>query len=504
MKISGETLDILKREQPIKKLLILSVAIHVIAAWFSIGRFHADEHFQILEFAAYKANINPAEIMPWEFHEQIRPTLQVVFAYVIIKTTGYLGLTDPFVQTFLMRLFFSLLGLYASFILLKKVRSQIRSAYDVFFCILSLVWCFIPWLHVRFSSESVAATFFLIGFSPLLDPLFFEKTNKSKNIAYFALFLSIGVSGVIRFQMNFFTVGLFLWLLFVKQEKLKYVLVASLGIFGGIVLGCISDRWFYGKWISTTWNYLYQNIVLHKAEQFGKESVFFYFEKSFLDAIPPFSLLIILSVLYFFVVLRKSPITWILVPFLLAHFLSPHKELRFLFPLIPFIPFIVILSYQDLRLKLKNKPTFLKTGDRLIKVFKFPFYVINFIMLVYLSFKPADDYSPLLRFLYTNYNESKSQLFYLREDLNPYKNAVSLNFYRSPSIKTAPFSKEDLVKSSDLKNITLFLTDVKSPTSLTGEKYTLVYSSIPKWLEPFNFNNWQERTHPIYIYEVFL
>ncbi|HEY1038897.1 MAG TPA: hypothetical protein VGF30_05795 [Bacteroidia bacterium] len=490
-------------EVSIKRFIILAVVIHILAAWFSVGRYHADEQFQVLEFAAYKTGVNPAEVLPWEFHEKIRPTVQVAFAYGVMEFSDMIGVSNPFIQAFIMRLLFSLLGLYASILLLKRSVSFLKRNNYWFLCMLTLFWCFIPWFHARFSSENVGMSFFLMGFIAFLDlkGLRNEKLNITSG-RYFLLFLLVGLAGVIRFQLNFFTIGLLFWLLFIKRVEIKNLIPSGFGIVVANGLGILCDKWFYGKWEFTTWNYFYQNLVLHKAEQFGKEPFYYYFEKTLSDAFPPFSILIILSVLYFIVVFRRSSLTWILVPFLLAHFFTAHKELRFLFPLIPIIPFIAVVSYQKFQETRSGSAPGLRIR-KTVKILKYPFYISNFLFLLYLSFKPADDYTPTLKFLYS-YTDQPTVLYYEKEEFNPYSNAIALNFYRSKSVEVKMNNEEEMTNRAEKKESTLFITDVAQPVFKKGVQTALVYSTLPLWLKPFNFNNWQERVHPLYIYKVYL
>ena len=67
------------------KLYLFSYLFLILSSIFSVGFYHPDEHYQILEFANYKlGNINSSQL-PWEFHEKIRPTLQPLLALITIK-----------------------------------------------------------------------------------------------------------------------------------------------------------------------------------------------------------------------------------------------------------------------------------------------------------------------------------------------------------------------------------------------------------------------------------
>ncbi len=42
----------------VKKIILISILIHLLASIFSRGFYHSDEHFQILEFALLKTGVN--------------------------------------------------------------------------------------------------------------------------------------------------------------------------------------------------------------------------------------------------------------------------------------------------------------------------------------------------------------------------------------------------------------------------------------------------------------
>ncbi|MFZ4477890.1 MAG: hypothetical protein ACOYPR_22025 [Saprospiraceae bacterium] len=87
-----------------RNLLILGAALCLISAWCTIGYHHPDEHFQIWEFANYKLGHIPASALPWEFPAQMRPGLQPFMAYYLVQISRTLGIDNPFIQVFLMRL----------------------------------------------------------------------------------------------------------------------------------------------------------------------------------------------------------------------------------------------------------------------------------------------------------------------------------------------------------------------------------------------------------------
>src|ERR1700757_84805 len=79
------------------KYFIWGLLINIVAAWFSVGYHHPDEHFQILEVCNYKLENSPVTDLPWEFAAKIRPGLQPFIAYCFITVFNAVGINSPFI-----------------------------------------------------------------------------------------------------------------------------------------------------------------------------------------------------------------------------------------------------------------------------------------------------------------------------------------------------------------------------------------------------------------------
>ncbi|HOY95609.1 MAG TPA: hypothetical protein PK509_07725, partial [Catalimonadaceae bacterium] len=88
---------------PTKLYLPAALLMHIVAAWFSLGWQHPDEHYQLIEFARYLLGEFPADLLPWEFGAGMRPTFQVFLAAAFMKVTSFIGVADPFDVVFLLR-----------------------------------------------------------------------------------------------------------------------------------------------------------------------------------------------------------------------------------------------------------------------------------------------------------------------------------------------------------------------------------------------------------------
>ena len=320
-------------------IYLLSILILFVTACFSSGYYHFDEHFQILEFAGLKLKMTVATNLPWEYTYQMRPAIQPAIVVLLYKFFIALGINNPFAIAFVLRVLSAVVSFTGMFLIYKAFyKSIIDYAFKLWFSLLSFFLWFMIFENVRFSSENWSGSIFLIAFALLY-------TNQSKGKRFFfCVGMLLGLSFLFRYQTGFLISGLILWHLIIKKSINTLFLI--LGVLLLLGTGILIDRWFYGNWTLTTWNYFNQNILQNRVSDFGIRPWWYYLERIFIEGIPPFSLIYIAGFILFFVYMRKDILTWTLLPFLLIHFIIGHKEIRFLFPLIGFMPVIIIKSAE--------------------------------------------------------------------------------------------------------------------------------------------------------------
>jgi phosphatidylinositol glycan class B len=423
----------------------------------------------------------------------MRGTLPVFMAYGFMKTFSFIE--NPFTVVFIFRLFSALLGVFALVLLLRHFRPNFSEKQGYILSFLTATYCFLPFFHARFATDNLSASVFIIGL---------VMTLRAKNVqGYLFAGLLLGLATVLRMQTLFFLAGGGLWLIFVHRAKFKYLFGLLIGFGFALFLGVLSDRWFYGEWVNTTWNYVYQNSVLKRSHAYGVEPFYYYFERIFLDGIPPFSLVILASFALFFYFKPKNVLTWVIVPFVLLHFVTAHKEIRFLFPLLNFVPLIFVFALKEVqenfsltRLKgflIRMKGFYLKPL----------FLVVNSLLLLYLGLKPADNHTPVLRFLYTHCKETTMPMYY--DTHNPYDVSIGLNFYKTANCQPQQVNFDTLTNLNVQQPPFLLATEkaIHDSTLVNlGGDVKLVYSSIPPYYYWFNFNGWVDRTAHLMIYEV--
>ena len=435
------------------KIIVAGILVHLLAAIFSVGYFQVDEHFQILEFTAYKLGVAEEGDLAWEFQDQIRPAIQPGFAYAIIKIANVLSLDNPFYHAMILRIISAFLSIGCMWLLLYAFNPEIKSNYlKRWFLFLSLLIWFLPYIHVRYSSENWSGLAFWSGFALLFISNIPVSGIKKKYIKELIIGVLFGLAFTLRYQTGLMIFGIFIWLGIIKKEKISRLSVTLIGFLLSACLGFLIDYWFYGEWTFTAWNYFSINLLQDKVSSFGIEPWWYYFEEILLKGVPPYSILIILSTLIVWIFLPKHPLTWATLPFIAVHFLIGHKELRFLFPLVNILPLVVILSIQiiaeDFRLD-KLKRELKKIEKSFIRLF----IVINTICLLVVCFKPADMQIYLYQYIYNHYDPAITELLYIKR--NPFARAVPLNFYRNKNFKTIKMKNandiSDYISNSDKK-----------------------------------------------------
>jgi len=473
------------------QIIFFGFAVHVLAAFYSVGYHQCDELFQVYEFAGFKLGLNSSSELPWEFHERMRSGIQPFIVYWITNFFHSVSVTNPFSIASFIRICMALLSFTAIVKFLNLLEREIVTEKLKRWLWYSglLFWC-IPYFHARFSSENFSATLLMLGFVMLLNTM----RHKNSYGLFLVAGILLGLAFVSRFQISFMITGLLAWLLLVNKTRFQYIAVIFFGIFIALFVGMLCDQWLYNEWTISWWNYLDLNLFQDKASVYGKEPVYFYLEQVFLQLLPPFSVAIVFCVVAFWIKLHKHVVTWMTVPFILLHFFVAHKELRFLFPALNFLPFMLIMSLQQLQNK--SHPAILyfkKEGFLRFAV------VVNMVALLYFSISPADNTSYSLKKIY-DLVEGKSPVLYY-EGANPYNNNASLHYFRNDQIRTIQLTADGL--HSYQKEQYYFSEKFNEGETIikNNKKFVRIYSSLPDWISYLNFNGWLNRAVTFSIYK---
>lgn len=461
-------------------ILVFLLLVVFVTAWNSLGYFHPDEHFQLLEFASYKVG-NPntsVSALTWEFPAQIRPAMQVYVAFVAMKFFSLIHAFDPFLIAKVLRFASAVLSLFC-FWLLYKVKEKENPDSGLIYLVSAIGLWFLPFLSVRFSSETWSGALFFMALA-----LYMLRLNRKESLGYAALIgLLLGFSFNMRFQTGILIFGFFLWLLLVDGAwKKRSFYVLSFFALIAVFIGVLFDYWLYGNFVFTPWNYADVNILQGKAAEFGTDPWYQYFlwlpEKGLLAGV-----LILIVSFWFWMMKPKHIFTFSVLPFVLVHCFIAHKEMRFLFPVMFVLPYMIT--------------TFITAYESYLKIQKawsLAYLIAGGCLMLYIMFQPASLQVSAIKEISKTAHGGDWKFYHSGSD--PF-GSLKPSFYRPQPpqrmIYTALLASEDYLPKQD---IVYYSSKRKLDCDTFNlKKLTLIKQRIPRGItENFNLFHWADRT----------
>ena len=393
----------------------ISLLFHLITAVFSVGFYSWDEHFQTFEFLSPRLGRGSISALPWEYAQAARPWLQPLLYYGVIRFLRELGVQNAAVWSAAIRVL-SGLASWSALLLLCICSFRWFSSVTSRRAVLAMaaLLCFLPFLDVRTSSENLSAAAFFIG---LASYLLIEKPGRRVLVAG----LLMGLSIQFRYQSAFMVLGFMAFLAFSEKKGRELLgLVAMIALVS--CAGILIDSWGYGHWCFVPWNYFRVNLIEGKANAFSRDPIWFYFAR-YPELVPPFGALCFLGVIAGWIRRPRHVLTWVTLPAFVVSSLITHKETRFLFPLVPAVPFLVGFALESI------SQARLRHAWRTLRWVLVP---ANSLLLIVLAVKPA--YSPFLLYGFIGSNPGIHRIMY--RDENPFVQirALQTNFYKPPGL----------------------------------------------------------------------
>src|SRR5699024_11461 len=171
---------------------------------------------------------------------------------------------------------------------------------------------FMPYINVRFSSETWSGLFFLLALALVFSH---QQMNRRSSVL---LGLIFGIAVLFRYQSAFLFLGMLLWFLFVKRTHLSKVVLMAAGCFGVLLIGVVIDYWLYGQFTITLYNYFYVNIIQHVASHYGTAPWYRILEY-IIKGSGPVGIFILLSFCFVWGRRPRHLIIWAILPFLAVH-----------------------------------------------------------------------------------------------------------------------------------------------------------------------------------------
>lgn len=333
------------RRITVRQIIWAGCLVTLLYALLSRGVYHSDEHFQILEYArAHLFGSPTADHLAWEYSLQMRSGVLPFVAWGVCRTLVALGLWSPWLAVTLLQLLSAAVSVAVLLFFYRTVRDTLTLNGRKWFLLTGFCLWFMAYIHVHFNAEMLSGNLMLLLAALTMRWL----RSDGRHEAGWGMLLGAvaGLLFIVRYQTGFALLGYGLWLLVYRRRWRLYAGMAA-GVIVMLGLGLLADRWLYGVWTCAPWNYLQENILHARMDQFRHEPWWYYLTAPVLDGGIFFGLLVLVATVVFFWRHPRHLVTWMLVPFLLVHFLLAHKEIRFFFPELFFAPWFLVELFRN-------------------------------------------------------------------------------------------------------------------------------------------------------------
>lgn len=315
-------------------LLIVLIVFRVVSVFFIRTWFVPDEVFQSVE-VAHRAVFGSGHLS-WEWEHALRSVLHpyyIAFGFMFLKIFSIDSLPAVIYLPRLMHAVVYGISDYCYYGLAKRLLTPYGARYALFSYLTS--W-FVWYCGPRTLSNSLETALMLIAFN--WYP--FTKGSASLPVEKYFPYLIIGFLSIfIRPSAVLIWMPLGLWHVFRHKAPFSLITFALAAAFLPVfLLTFILDSMFYGRPVITIWNFANFNVFQGGSEHFGTNPFYWYFSEGLFSVLTVHIFTIILGTL---LALFKREVS--IAPFLLAtlyvlfHSFLPHKEHRFLLPVIPLL-----------------------------------------------------------------------------------------------------------------------------------------------------------------------
>ena len=478
-------------------LYILSAGflVQLISSFLTIGAYHPDAHFHIVEYSMYQQGLPSAVPDLWERTENMMPSLKMYMFTAYYKFMNFLNITNRYdILTILRILIGSANLLLFNYIIIRNISKENKTALYAALIILNFSWCF-PYVRTSFSAEMIGGVIFFAAL------LLYDVWNEKQPLNFFKaalIGLILSMAFYARFQIAFAGLGYIAWLVFFRKETFKVIAFMAIGFGLGLAVNIGLDSLLYGELAISPWNYYRINIIEGKAASFGTSSVLFYIIELAVILLAP-----LLSVFLFLLACRgavkyfRDPYVLSVIVFLIGHSIVGHKEDRFLFPVFGILPLIVGYAMQgyDYKAWFKRQAAVLRVSIWGVLIFSLLLNTFALVMLMVVPYSQGIEFGYRFVKRFKNAEEpvlvynhrrtpfqsiSKNTLYYYQGQLNE-----NVQFITSEGFPEIP---DDNPEGRERYICTTYNQLHSDPNNLPlAAKYTpVLYSSKLMW----NLNEW--------------
>ncbi|XP_072320671.1 GPI mannosyltransferase 3 [Eucyclogobius newberryi] len=321
------------------RLALFVVAFRLINCFLVQSSFVPDEYWQSLEISHHM--VFNYGYLTWEWKEGIRGySYPLLFAFVY-KVLYYINYDSVHLLKWLPRILQTLLAAFADvkFFFLVGSLENTDTAKWTFICHLSSWFTWYCCTRTLTNSMETTLTTLALCYFPL------PGSRSQSSWKYLTL---VALSVLVRPTALIVWFPLLIYHFWQEENKLKFIihrcaLIGTLAILISTTIDCV----FYGKWTFVQFNFIKLNIFHGVADFYGSHPWHWYFTQGFPAVIGPHLPLFLhgCTVAFRRYKMMAYTITWTLI----VYSLLPHKEFRFIYPVLPFCMIFCGISLASLK-----------------------------------------------------------------------------------------------------------------------------------------------------------
>ncbi|MCB0403718.1 MAG: hypothetical protein KDD51_02965 [Bdellovibrionales bacterium] len=306
---------------PLKRTLFgVGLVLYLVAPWLNPGFVALDDYTSLTEFFVPAQNQNVAKIIE---NSEIRSPIPRLMLFAISNSLWKLGIEDPFLQY---QIVLTVLALFSFFIFVFCACRLYGSRPDwlrwALFFVGSFYLC--PFFFSRAMIESLSAPFLALSATCAVE---YDQNSRPSSLVKSLIFL--GIASTMRFQTG---VCVFAIAMLPGRRYRHWMVLAGTGLLLFLLTGSV-DAWLRGSFHQSLFSYV--NYNLHHSSSYGTTPFYTYLLLWMAVLVPP----TFISRYRNFSVRERYrgllPLWTFFTVFLVSHSLIPHKEERFMVPILP-------------------------------------------------------------------------------------------------------------------------------------------------------------------------
>lgn len=316
-------------------IIAFGLVARLVVALTSKGYYHPDEFESYLERAYYWAFPTHQHLLDIAASDAYRSRLIQGWHYLLIKATDVLVGFSPDRAYTAMRVIMALLSLVLIGSGVRMARRLMPERWVVIVALVLSFWYYMPFFASRLLSENYSALMIMPALALLA-----AQQNVRRAATFGAL---VAIATQFRLQSAFLMIGaVAVWLL---SRRPALAVAAAAGFFGPFALFGLSEALYReGPFASLRW-YIHANITQGQIGLYASPwyQYLLSWNVQFTEWLFPFVL-----VLFAIAARRHVLLGATLVVFVAVHSVFPHKEIRFLYPILPAVIVMAIAGAYEL------------------------------------------------------------------------------------------------------------------------------------------------------------